>query len=540
MIYYEQDNNYKLQIEELNRLLETRQKTNECLNLKKFFSVDYSNVSNPFLIESFNVFIAALKELLSPANEIIINHTNNVKLFYCAQILKKLFEFLEMKVVITDITAPAEFISLKIKNSKFEICSQPLLDSEKNRKKVVEISDKNYYWNIKQNTWCESIFKFSLGLLYSFDETYNKELIVYDLEATGLTPADEITEIGAVKIKNGVILKKFQTLVNPKKNIPRDIQLLTNITNDMVRSAPDIKQAMQMFIDFAGADIKYIVVHNGSFDIAAVRYRLKKYFNINFSPKIYDTRQLSQSVKPGTGLDLSSLSLDFDVNLTNAHRALADAEATSQIFIKLVFLRNVKISIFFKDNISLFLGLGLLENNITHDFRIIMRAAAHRRNKFLRKLQIKFPISSDEYYFLLKLFENLDRKKIELLFEDKTELKINNNQIEIAEDYFDWNNIINLDLSEITKNIAYICSDCFPFDNCNNKIPVFCSGVLSDIKIVGNKLICVENNRTMKIIISNNNFKFFENKKLYYTLKFERYGILNLFNRIILIPLKMK
>ncbi|HON56877.1 MAG TPA: 3'-5' exonuclease, partial [bacterium] len=352
MIYYEQDNNYKLQIEELNRLLETRQKTNECLNLKKFFSVDYSNVSNPFLIESFNVFIAALKELLSPANEIIINHTNNVKLFYCAQILKKLFEFLEMKVVITDITAPAEFISLKIKNSKFEICSQPLLDSEKNRKKVVEISDKNYYWNIKQNTWCESIFKFSLGLLYSFDETYNKELIVYDLEATGLTPADEITEIGAVKIKNGVILKKFQTLVNPKKNIPRDIQLLTNITNDMVRSAPDIKQAMQMFIDFAGADIKYIVVHNGSFDIAAVRYRLKKYFNINFSPKIYDTRQLSQSVKPGTGLDLSSLSLDFDVNLTNAHRALADAEATSQIFIKLVFLRNVKISIFFKDNIS--------------------------------------------------------------------------------------------------------------------------------------------------------------------------------------------
>ena len=87
--------------------------------------------------------------------------------------------------------------------------------------------------------------------------------LFFDIETTGLNPNNEaITEIGAVKWKNGDVIEEFQTFVNPGKKIPANIVELTGITDDMVKDAPGQAQAIEMFKEFFGNRI--LVAHNGA------------------------------------------------------------------------------------------------------------------------------------------------------------------------------------------------------------------------------------------------------------------------------------
>ena len=75
---------------------------------------------------------------------------------------------------------------------------------------------------------------------------------VFDIETTGFTPgSDAITEIAAVKVKDGVAIDEFSTFVNPERSIPKEVQELTHITPDMVKEAPKIEEALRGFLDFA-------------------------------------------------------------------------------------------------------------------------------------------------------------------------------------------------------------------------------------------------------------------------------------------------
>ena len=85
------------------------------------------------------------------------------------------------------------------------------------------------------------------------DGDFSTEICCFDIETTGLKVAhDAITEIGAVILKNGEIVDTFQTFVDPERRLSPEIIGLTGITDDMLRGAPKLEDALRAFLDFAG------------------------------------------------------------------------------------------------------------------------------------------------------------------------------------------------------------------------------------------------------------------------------------------------
>lgn len=85
------------------------------------------------------------------------------------------------------------------------------------------------------------------------DAPLTGEVIVFDLETTGLKPAtEEITEIAAVLVRDGQIIDSFQTYVNPHKHIPAEITELTGISDETVAGAPELSEAGPKFLAFGG------------------------------------------------------------------------------------------------------------------------------------------------------------------------------------------------------------------------------------------------------------------------------------------------
>lgn len=157
--------------------------------------------------------------------------------------------------------------------------------------------------------------------------------VVFDIETTGLNAGkDKITEIGAVRVEGGLIRETFSTFVNPGVSIPELITKLTGITDAMVADAPPIDQALDSFLEFVGE--MPLVAHNATFDTGFIKFAAaaqnKKIENI-----VVDTLQMSRSMFP----QLSKHKLDvvakhLGVKLDNHHRAVHDATATAEIFIK--------------------------------------------------------------------------------------------------------------------------------------------------------------------------------------------------------------
>jgi len=164
---------------------------------------------------------------------------------------------------------------------------------------------------------------------YSLDD----EFIVFDIETTGLdAEKDTITEIGAVKVKNGEICERFSTFVNPGRPIPEAITRLTGITDDMVKDAPETGAALDAFLQFAGNSP--VVAHNAAFDTGFISYNCRKYGR-PFNNAVVDTLQLSRFLLDKLGKHkLDIIAKHLGVKLENHHRAVNDAEATAKIFIR--------------------------------------------------------------------------------------------------------------------------------------------------------------------------------------------------------------
>ena len=175
-------------------------------------------------------------------------------------------------------------------------------------------------------------------------QSLNDTYVVFDLETTGFSSIkDKIIEIGAVKVENGVITDKFSTFVNPKVPIPFEITNLTGITDDMVMEAPDIETILPQFLEFVGDAV--LVAHNASFDVSFIEQNCR-YQDITPDFTSVDTVAMARILLP----TLSKFKLNVVANalhifLENHHRAVDDAGATAEIFVKFVEMlraRNIK------------------------------------------------------------------------------------------------------------------------------------------------------------------------------------------------------
>ena len=169
---------------------------------------------------------------------------------------------------------------------------------------------------------------------YDIEKKYNT-YVVFDIETTGLSSRnDKITEIGAVKIKDGIITDRFSQLINPEKEIPQVVVELTGISNSLVENEPTIEEVIPKFYEFAKDSV--LVAHNAKFDISFIRREYKKN-NLEFKHPILDTLVLARATMTHMKrFNLGTLCKNLGVSLVGAHRAVNDAEATAEVFIKLV------------------------------------------------------------------------------------------------------------------------------------------------------------------------------------------------------------
>jgi DNA polymerase-3 subunit epsilon len=165
--------------------------------------------------------------------------------------------------------------------------------------------------------------------------------VVVDLETTGgrateSSPGrgdhDQITEIGAVKVRGGEIIGELGTLVDPGRAIPPQIVALTGITTAMVCDAPRIESVLPAFLEFARGAV--LVAHNAGFDIGFLKAAAKRCDIAWPGPPVLCTVKLARRVltrDEAPSVRLSALAQLFSASTTPTHRALDDARATVDV-----------------------------------------------------------------------------------------------------------------------------------------------------------------------------------------------------------------
>lgn len=166
------------------------------------------------------------------------------------------------------------------------------------------------------------------------DTGFDGTFICFDIETTGLSAArDKITEIGAVKVENGVITDTFSTFANPEMPIPQKITQLTGITDDMVKDAPSQSEAVGAFLEFAGENV--LVAHNAPFDtsfIAKACEDMGREYNYTSIDTVAISRAILTDIK---NCKLDTVAKFLRLGDFNHHRATDDAEMLARIFINL-------------------------------------------------------------------------------------------------------------------------------------------------------------------------------------------------------------
>ena len=168
-----------------------------------------------------------------------------------------------------------------------------------------------------------------------YNAGFDDEFVVFDIETTGLSSLnDKIIEIGAVRVKSGVILERYDTFVDPGISIPQRITELTGITDEMVSGARKIDEVLPEFLDFIGD--KLLVAHNANFDTSFIR-RAAERLKLTFNNPYLDTVAMSRYVNSDLAKHkLDSLAKYFDLGDFNHHRASDDAEMLSLILFKMI------------------------------------------------------------------------------------------------------------------------------------------------------------------------------------------------------------
>lgn len=170
-------------------------------------------------------------------------------------------------------------------------------------------------------------------------ELLKNTYVVFDFETTGFNAGggDQIIEVGAVKLHDGVIIDRFDELIDPHRKLPSKITEITNITDEMLAGKPDEETVIRQFMEWYG-DLP-MVAHNAKFDVSFLEMAYKKYDLGTFTNPVIDTLELSRTMDNNFARhSLSALVKRYNVPWDeNAHhRADYDAEGTALVFHKML------------------------------------------------------------------------------------------------------------------------------------------------------------------------------------------------------------
>ncbi len=158
----------------------------------------------------------------------------------------------------------------------------------------------------------------------------SQEYVVVDLETTGgRAEYHRVTEIGAVKIRNGVIVDTFETLLDPARRIPSKITRLTGITNEMVEGKPGFAEVADDLESFLGEAI--FVAHSVNFDYGFLRREFERIGRSFRRPTLCTVVAMRKFFPSLPSYGLGNLCKEFGIELRDHHRALCDAKATAQL-----------------------------------------------------------------------------------------------------------------------------------------------------------------------------------------------------------------
>ena len=179
-----------------------------------------------------------------------------------------------------------------------------------------------------------------IDLIFNDNTEYNlleDEFVVFDTETTGFyAGSDQMIEIGAVKIKNGEIIERFDELIDPKRPLPKKIIELTYITDEMLAGKPSEEEIAKKFLEWTG-DLP-LIAHNAKFDISFMKAACSKYNLGEFKNTVLDTMSIARSLHsdwPNHKLSTLVKKLDVEWDEDKHHRADYDAEGTAKCFYKM-------------------------------------------------------------------------------------------------------------------------------------------------------------------------------------------------------------
>lgn len=159
------------------------------------------------------------------------------------------------------------------------------------------------------------------------------DFVIVDVETTGMSPDDaRITEIGAVRLRGGVVSGEFSRLVNPGYRIPEPIAALTGISDEMVAAAPPLAHVLPQFLGFAEDAV--LAAHNAPFDIGFLTAACRHCGLAWPGFEVLDTADLARrllSLDEVPDCKLATLAAFFGGRTRPRHRALADALATADV-----------------------------------------------------------------------------------------------------------------------------------------------------------------------------------------------------------------
>lgn len=160
---------------------------------------------------------------------------------------------------------------------------------------------------------------------------------VLDFETTGLSPSrgDRAIEIGITLIRDGIEVDTFSSLINPGFKVSSFITDLTGISNHMLSWAPTAQEVMPRALEFVGD--AQMVAHNASFDSKFWFHEIKVALDRDGRQGFLCTMMLSRRIfQSFTSHKLGDIAQDLSIEVQNSHRALTDAQVTSQVLIKML------------------------------------------------------------------------------------------------------------------------------------------------------------------------------------------------------------